>query len=214
MPRASLKHDMSWYVPANLRSGNIPASEIRKEYSRLRDIAQKRLARMASTKWADTQTFKQNYGFYPKLKDIKKGDGDRISSDLAYKLSALARFVSSETSTITGNERIEKRNLETLHEHGFDFVNKDNYIAFGKFMEEYRQQRQDRIYDSGDAAETYAQTERMGLDPEKVAQDFEFWLENYKELQDMQPSKGKSAGNAKRIKERIKRRQSRRRKKK
>lgn len=214
MPRASLKHDTSWYVPANLRSGSIPAAEIRKEYSRLRDIAQKRLARMASTKWADTQTFKQNYGFYPKLKDMKTGDGDRVSSDLAYKLAALARFVNSETSTITGNERIEKRNLETLHEHGYDFVNKGNYIEFGKFMEEYRQQRQDRLYDSGDAAETFAQTERMGLDPAKVAADFEFWLENYRELQEMRPSKGKSAGDARRIKERIKRKQNRRKRKK
>lgn len=209
---AKLKHDSAWYTPANLRSGNIPASDIRKEYTRLRDIAQKRLKRMEGTKWARTETFQRNQGFYPTLKEMKTGEGDRVSSDLAYKLSALARFVESETSTISGNVRIMNKNLATLHEHDYDFVNKENYIEFGKFMEEYRQQKQDRIYDSGDAAETYAQTERMGMDPAKVAADFEFWLDNYRELENMEPSTGKSAGDARRIKERIKRRQSRRKK--
>lgn len=187
--RGKLKYEADFYQPSNIRNyinegGKEAEKAVRKEYTRLRDISQKRLKRMGATMWADTQTYKRNVNHYPKLKDIQS------TSELAARLSDLSRFIEAQTSTVSGMEAQMKKSLKTLHESGYLFVNRENYISFGKFMEEYRLQKLDEIYDSGDAAETYDALEKHRIDPEKVQKDFEFWLANMKLLQDLPTGKG------------------------
>lgn len=189
MPRATgkLRYSEDWYQPYNLResmrAGNI--KEIRKEYTRLRDISQKRLKRMSQTIWRRSQTFKRNVSHYPKLADIKS------ESELAARLSDLSRFIMSQSSTVSGQEQQMKKSLKTLHENeGYEFVTKENYLEFGEFMEEYRFQRLDEEYDSGDAAETFNVLEAHRVDPSKVKEDFEFWLSNREILEQLPEGKG------------------------
>ena len=210
IPRAQLKYQPEWYTPAALMSGRVTEADARKEYTRLRDIAQKRLKRMGQSMFRDTQVYRLNKDAYPVLKEIKAGRNGRPSADLAYKLSALSRFVTSEQGSVAGMQRIMRKNLQTLHEHGYTFVQPENYVNFGKFMEEWRAQGLDKEYDSGDAADLYEQVERHKMDPEKVAERFQYWLENRQELENLKPSKGKSAGSARRIRERIERKKARR----
>lgn len=186
---AKLKYEDDFYQPSNIRNyikegGKEAETAVRKEYTRLRDIAQKRLKRMGATMWADTQTYKRNVNHYPKLKDI------RSTSELAARLSDLSRYIEAQTSTISGMEAQMKKSLKTLHESGYGFVSRENYISFGNFMEEYRLQKLDEIYDSGDAAETYDTLEKHRVDPEKVQKDFEFWLANMDLLKDLPTGHG------------------------
>ena len=187
--RGKLKYEADFYQPSSIRNymregGKEAEAAVRKEYTRLRDIAQKRLKRMGATMWADTQTYKRNVNHYPKLKDIQS------QSELAARLSDLSRYIEAQTSTISGMEAQMKKSLKTLHESGYGFVNRENYISFGKFMEEYRLQKLDEIYDSGDAAETYDLLEKHRIDPEKVQKDFEFWLANMELLKNLPTGKG------------------------
>lgn len=183
---AKLIYDEEWYQPANLRAvmkaGNM--GDIRKEYTRLRDIAQKRLKRMGKSMFKDTQMYKRNVNHYPVLKNIQS------EAELAARLSDLSRFVSSQTSTVSSMTAQMKKSLKTLSEHGYNFVTKENFILFGKFMEEYRFQKLDELYDSGDAAETYDALEKHRVDPTKVKEDFEFWLQNQKTLEAMATGSG------------------------
>ena len=91
--RARLTYDFSWYTPseikAKLEAGGDLAKQVRKEYTRLRDISQKRLKRLAAAGYTDTEIYQRNYKHYPKLKDIKS------KSELAQRLSDLSRFVGS-----------------------------------------------------------------------------------------------------------------------
>lgn len=182
-----LKYDTDWYQPKNLRAqmkaGDL--GDVRKEYTRLRDIAQKRLKRMGQTRWSRTQTYLRNVNHYPKLKDIQS------EAELAKRLSDLSRFISAKLSTVSGMNTQMKKSLKTLHEHDYNFVNEDNYIDFGKFMEEYRFQKLDEMgYDSGTAAEAFNQLEVHRVDPLKVKEDFEFWLQNQELLEDMYAGTG------------------------
>ena len=181
-----LRYDVDWYQPSNLRFNmkQEGSKEVRKEYTRLRDIAQKRLKRMGNSIWSDTQTYLRNVHHYPKLKDIKS------ESELAARLSDLSRFITAQTSTVSGMEAQMKKSLKTLHEHDYNFVTRENYIFFGKFMEEYRFQKLDEMYDSGDAADTFNALETQRVDPEKVKEDFEFWLQNQKVLESMASGSG------------------------
>lgn len=193
---AKLTYDPNWYIPTKIKAEiQENGAAVRKEYTRLRDIAQKRLKRLEAGGYADTQAYLKNYKHYPKLKDIKS------DSELASRLSDLARFITAKGSTVSGQKEIMKKSLATLHDTGYTFVNENNFRDFGKFMEEYRHQMLDMSYDSGDAADLYGVTIKHQLDPEKVKQDFEFWLENLDRAEKLR--KSKSAGNYKKTKGRI-----------
>lgn len=208
---AKLKYDIDWYTPANIK--NFMAADpmnvklVRAEYTRLRDIEQKRIKRMGEhPEYRRTQVYKQNAGKYPKLADIKGGQ-------LPYKLSALQRFVSAKASTITGIKEIRAKQLETLHKHEYNFVTEENLSEFGEFMEEFRAQKLDEQYDSGDAADTFYMVQKHGLDPIDIEKEFNFWLENHKEAASMKKSTGKYAGSAAKLRRRVEAKQARSKKK-
>lgn len=197
---AKLSYDRTWYYPNKLLdklSGDIAdVASVRKEYTRLRDIAQKRLKRMGESMFKETNVYKFNVRHYPKLAQIKS------PQELAGRLADLAAFIESPYSTVSKQKKIMKKSIATLHEHEYTFVTEDNFLSFTDFMEEYRAQHFDDIYDSGDAADAYGVTIKHELDPEKVKADFEFWLENIENAKALKRSK-KSMGNYDAIKKRV-----------
>ena len=202
---AGLKYSAGWYTPTHLRSGDVSAAVIKAEYTRLRDIAQKRLKRMAKTEFRETETFKQNWGYFTKIRDMagKGMKGDKISPELSYKMAALARFVAAEGSTVSGMKKQREKSLQTLKQHGYDFVNKSNYANFAKFMQEYRQQKLDSQFDSGEVAELFETMEKNRVDPAQVADDFEYWLDNREKAAELKPAKGSRKVSSKTFKMRI-----------
>lgn len=193
---AKLTYDPNWYIPTKIKAEiQENRAAVRKEYTRLRDISQKRLKRLKAAGLDDTQAYLKNYKHYPKLKDIKS------DSELASRLSDLSRFITAKASTVSGQKDIMQKSLSTLHDNGYNFVNEENFRPFGKFMEEYRHQMYDMSYDSGDAADLYGVVVKHQLDPKKVEEDFEFWLENVDKAKKLK--KSKSDGNYEKTKARI-----------
>ena len=180
-------YDVGWYTPseikAKLEAGGALAREVRKEYTRLRDISQKRLKRLSAAGYENTDVYKKNVKHYPKLKAIK------TDSELAQRLSDLSRFVGSTQSTVRGLKEREKKVLKTLKKNGYKYINESNLSDFGEFMEYYRDAMYDLEYDSGDAADLYTVVEKNKLDPEKVKEDFDFWLENIDEAKKIRKAK-------------------------
>ena len=188
MPKiARPTYDIGWYTPseikAKLEAGGSLEKEVRKEYTRLRDISQKRLKRLAAAGYTETDVYKKNVTHYPKLKDIK------TKSELAQRLSDLSRFVGSSQSTVKGIKEREKKVLKTLRKNGYKYVNESNLSVFGEFMEYYRDAMYDLEYDSGDAADLYTVVEKNKLDPEKVKEDFDFWLDNVEDAKKIRKAK-------------------------
>ena len=132
-----LAWDYDVYYPYRLEQ--MDESALRKEYTRLRKIANKRLARLQASKYKDTDLAKEYAGGFEILANV---------ADLPRELTVLARFVASEKSSITGLQRIEKQSISTLHQHGYTFVNAKNVGQFGAFMEEMRQAGLSKIYSS------------------------------------------------------------------
>lgn len=188
--KAKLSWDRDWYTPSNIKAmlENGKEKEVRKEYTRLRDISQKRLKRLKAAGYTDTEVYKRNYKHYPKLKNIKS------HSELAQRLSDLSRFIASELSTVSGIKSREKKALETFKEHGYTFVSQDNLKEFGEFMEAYRDNLLDMEYDSGDAAELFHVAVKHNIEPEKLKEDFEYWLENLETAKKLRKAK-KTTGN-------------------
>ena len=133
----SLSWDYDVYYPYRLEQ--MDESALRKEYTRLRKIANKRLARLQASKYKDSDLAKEYSGGFEILANV---------ADLPRELTVLARFVASERSSITGLQRIEKQTISTLHQHGYKFVNTKNVRQFGAFMEEMRQAGLSKLYSS------------------------------------------------------------------
>lgn len=102
--RAVLKRPASWYTPYVLHQWT--ESDLRKEYTRLRDIAVKRLKRMGQDpELSQTMEYQYYKKRIPKLRDLV----DRI--EIEDFLADLAIFVANpEISTVGGvRERIKKQ---------------------------------------------------------------------------------------------------------
>ena len=125
------------YYPYKLEQ--LDERALRKEYSRLREIANTRLKRLLASEYKETDLAKEYAGGFAILAEVE---------DLPRELTQLARFVASERTSVTGLKRIEKQTISTLHQHGYTFVNTKNVRQFGAFMEEMRQAGLSKLYSS------------------------------------------------------------------
>lgn len=193
-------YDKIWYLPTNLtRQLKSDPAAVRKEYTRLRDIAQKRLKRFEAAGLTNTQAYRKNVKHYPLLKDIKS------NYELAGRLSDLERFISAKAGSVSGQRAIRKKSIATLHDNDYTFVNEENFDDFTDFMESYRDQLYDMEYDSGDAADLFGVVVKQKIDPEKVKKDFDFWLENIDKAKGMRTDK-KTIGDYNKVKNKLQKR--------
>lgn len=176
--KVSLLYEKEVYTPEGAKS--LSNRQLRKEYSRLRSIARKRLERFEGTEWTDTQVYKLNVGVYKPLKEIKS------ERELRHLLSTVARFVMSDTGSISGLEKQRQQSVETLNDRGYDFVTKDNFKQFAEFMEYARVANLNRMYDSKRIAEFYEATEKKHLSNEELRSAFRSWTKKQKKLKKIQ----------------------------
>ena len=124
-------------------------SAMRKEYTRMRDIAQKRIKRMGEAyEW--TKTYKSHSEGFQKLKDI-------APEDFAKAFSELSKFVNAKISTVAGQRSAQRKTTETLNkavgQEGA--VNSKNYKRVVTILDEARKKKitydSDKIVQLADA---------------------------------------------------------------
>lgn len=175
--KPTLTYDESVYNPYVLREIQpLTEKEMRQEYARLRRIANKRLANIGKSEFKDTKTYQYNAGKFDK-------PSSKLSyPELVYKLSDVARFLTQKTSTLTGLKEHRKKSLESLHEHGYTFVNESNFKAFTEFMDEWRTRKLSQTYDSERVAELFEIAEEKMIDPNELFENFDTWYNNAQKL--------------------------------
>lgn len=193
--KARLRWDLQQYMPAF--SVNMDVRELRKEYTRLRKIAQKRLERFVGTEWERSEVFKKNYGQYPKLADIPS------EARLRYELASLARFINAETSSVSGLREQRRKTIEALRDKGYTFVNKKNYWQFGEFMDYYKTSKLNQIYDSEAALNVFQMTERFNIPERELSRNFETYLSKAEEIENMEVPRNPKARNSDYIREKL-----------
>lgn len=158
--------DRKEYIPVKL--AQYDEAILRKEYSRLRDIAQKRLKRMEKN-WSWTEVYKQNVHAYNKLSAIHD------KRTLVHKLSQLGRFVTAQTGSASGLASQRDAALKTLHEHGYTFVNKSNWESFSQFMAWAKDVTISRMWDSERVANWWT-VHHIGHSAERVRELYLEWM--------------------------------------
>ena len=117
-------------------------STMRSEYTRMRDVAQKRLKRLEKA-FPESKAVQGHPQGFPKLKDLDPRDFPKAFSELA-------KFVKAKGSTVTGQKQIKEKTIKTWQDQGLN-LNQKNYDKTIKILEEMR--RQKIVYGSDKAVE-------------------------------------------------------------
>jgi hypothetical protein len=131
--------------------------DVRKEYSRLRSIWRKRYERLLKSDYKDINLVTDRpIQRYKRLEDITS---DR---ELYHLLSELATIIGSDRTTITGLKKREKEQMVHINDvYGTELKTHEDFLNFGRFMEQLRDFASDRIYDSDFAVELYSDGEKL-----------------------------------------------------
>ena len=128
--KALLDRPLYEYNPRQL--AQIDDATLRKEYTRLRDIAQKRLQRLGrSEEYKQSSIYIANVGAFPTIKQM----GGKVNK---YNMIKLARFVANPMSTVKGQKDNILRMVKSLHESGIKSVTSENLSDYGAMMEYVR----------------------------------------------------------------------------
>lgn len=169
---------ISEYYPDILQGPDYTERELRREYARLRDVAQKNIKRLGASRYRETDVYKYNVNRFKKTREITGSPAER-KSELAHLLSDIARFLTSERRLLSGMDRYVKRNVESLNDSGYDFVTFENFLQFADFMDVIHGLYPHIDYPSK-TMPVIEQAMEKGVTPEQLKQNFDAYMENYK----------------------------------
>ena len=170
--KAELKYSFRQYtVYANRIGAGIPEKEIKKEYTRLRDILNKRIQRINKSDFAGQGIAGQFPQGLPKLADI-------APEDLPYLLQQAATALNSRSGSLKGLQMRQSETVKSLRERGYTNIDDSNIRQFASFMDEARDRGLEKIYGSDTIATMYDSIADLDISPEAIMQDFAWWLDN------------------------------------
>ena len=117
-------------------------SAMRAEYTRMRDVAQKRIKRLGK-QFPESKAYQSHKQGFAKLKELDPRDFPKAFAELA-------KFVKAKGSTVTGQKQIKEKTIKTWQDQGLN-LNSKNYEKTIKILEEMRKQK--IVYGSDKAVE-------------------------------------------------------------
>lgn len=169
-------------------------STMRSEYTRMRDVAQKRIKRLMKEfpeSKATQHEFRvqdpvtgetlKEYPGFAKLKDLDPRDFPKAFAELA-------KFVKAKGSTVTGQKQIKEKTIKTWQDQGLN-LNQKNYDKVIKILEEMR--RRKIVYGSDKAVELA--DSMLDLDDQQTNEwldHLDYLLQHTDELQEIPELRG------------------------
>lgn len=180
---------MKIFTPIDI--AGMPAKAVRQAYSSMREALNRRLTNMEARGLGTSGAER-----FPTLRGM-------TDMEARQALAEASRWARDPRHTVRGETRYVREQIETFHEHGYDFVNKSNYYDFVNYMEELREEYGSKVFDSGDAADVYSEAQRIGIPTETVKKNFDYFADNMKQLKRMKPVRSASGATMGAIKDKI-----------
>ena len=170
--RATLRYDPENYTPYMLHDW--PLRDLRKEYTRLRDIAQKHIKRLrADPEGAQSKVLQIFPEGIPRISDMH---GSRAQLESA--MADLALFIRNPESTVSGVHAANRARARML---GMDEEQSaSTYMSIDEWMSYLRAQGILEMYSSDEARAYYYEAAGTNLSVEDLSKwsyDRDFWLE-------------------------------------
>ena len=122
-------------------------SALRKMYTKMRDIAQKRIKRMGESEFSKSKAYQSHKEGFSKLSELD-------IRDIPKAFSELSKFVSAKSGSITGQKAIRQKTIMTWQSQGLN-LNQKNYDKAIDILEEMRKRKivygSDKVIEVADA---------------------------------------------------------------
>lgn len=180
------------YFPFQIR--DMDKKAVRSAYVKMRKAANQRLTRMERAGLGTKGAWR-----FPKVRELNE-------KQMRKALAEASRYMRDPRHTVPGERRFMRDELRTLREdYGYDWIDESNFYAFVNFMEELREEYGNKAFDSGDAADVFNNSQKIGIDPKIVKENFDYFAEHLSELERMKPARSASGATLPAIKRKIKR---------
>lgn len=122
-----------YYTLDAIRHADVWTEEnIKAEYTRLRNIAQRRLREMSKSELGRvSKTWYYNHNRFKPSSELKPYERKIL-------LAEVAKMMQARTGTLAGIKRQRKLAIKTFHEHGYTFVDEGNFTDVGEFFREWK----------------------------------------------------------------------------
>ena len=108
-------------------------SAIKAEYTRLRDIAHKRITRLGKSEFSKSAAYQAHKQDFPKLRNLDP-------RDIPSAMAEMVKFLQAKTSTVSGQRNRRTKTIQNWQEQGLD-LNEKNYNKVMAMMKEMRSRK-------------------------------------------------------------------------
>lgn len=159
------------YTPYQIHK--MSEKDIRKAYSELRSVANKRLERQQNLNIG----VRARTGFrFPTISKILQSSKDTVSAALA----DVSMWLKSDRTTVKGEKAAMSRFKSSMESMGYPELVKDMDTAYRtmEYLDELREEYSDAVYDSGDVLDVLQQAELLNISDDILDQNIQLFYEN------------------------------------
>lgn len=190
------------YIPQAIQQGLLTEQQVRKEYSRLLAIAQKRYNSMVSGGMGKTQGAQLLKAQLKSIAEITADIGSaeyrktprgeaQMQRALSYHLTGISYVLGLKTSSLSGAKKARSKAVEKLQSYGYTEVTEENYDQFAEFMEQKRAEVEGNVIESDVVARVWNEAKRLNVSGKPFGMDFAFWATHIDEIEQLEPSDGR-----------------------
>lgn len=174
---------------------NLSTKEVRKEYTRIRKEALRRLSVLERNDFI---------GYIDTIPEITQARG-RSDLDVYLELRELTYFLKNPFSKISYVKQFEKNMIERLKDQGYYNISAENVREFNEYMRQYKGAAEGFLYDSDRATEIFDEAKRLNLEysPDQLLENYYYMKENIRALREIKPVKNNKPMTQRELKSRI-----------
>ena len=153
---------------------NMDDKAVRKAYSALRKIANKRLKNLDKNDLGGYGAFR-----YSKLEQMHP-------DEVAQELAEVSRFLRDPRHTVRGAKSFRSNVIDALHDKpGFEDINEKNFQQWADYMDYLREKYGNKLFDSGDATDVFMEAERLNIPKWVMQSQYELFRNNLDVIQNI-----------------------------
>ena len=138
MPKDIFSWDSDAYTVQALESmyrgaNKADMAALKREYTRLRDIAHKRIKRLGQSEFKKSAAYQAHKMDFPKLRNIDPRDIPKAMADMA-------KFLQAKTSTVSGQRSRKRKTIQAWQKQGLNLTEK-NYNQVMALLKEMRSRK-------------------------------------------------------------------------
>lgn len=182
---------MRIYKPKDIDAMSI--YEVRSAYQQMRRAANKRITNIEKRGVGVTKPSKKG-GITGGIRYTSGGGGYRFpaastmtNEELRVGLADISAWIRDPSHTVRGEQRQREFTIGQFRAKGYDFINDENFYDVMAFMEHQRELYSDKVFDSSAALDIYEVSERIGIDPNVLAEDYDYFKKHIDAIEDLRP---------------------------